>query len=76
MTIIEKIIADHSNLQTVKPGDIVDVYIDTRAARDFGGANVVKNLLDNGLTIADPKKISGCMMLMPGSEHTWPSTTG
>jgi 3-isopropylmalate/(R)-2-methylmalate dehydratase large subunit len=30
--------------------------IDTRAARDFGGANVVKNLLDNGLTVDDPSK--------------------
>jgi len=56
MTIIEKIIADHSGQKSVKPGDIVDVFIDTRAARDFGGANVVKNLVDNGLTIADPKK--------------------
>lgn len=55
MNIIEKIIAKHSNRETVKPGDIVDVFIDTRAARDFGGANVVKNLLDNGLKIADPK---------------------
>ncbi|MDP1621093.1 MAG: aconitase/3-isopropylmalate dehydratase large subunit family protein [Bacteroidales bacterium] len=56
MTIIEQIIAKHSGHPTVKPGDIVDVIIDTRAARDFGGANVVKNLLDNGLTIDDPKK--------------------
>jgi 3-isopropylmalate/(R)-2-methylmalate dehydratase large subunit len=56
MTIIEKIIAAHSNQKVVKPGDIVDVFIDTRAARDFGGANVVKNLLDNGLTVADPAK--------------------
>ena len=56
MTIIEKIIANHSNQKQVKPGDIVDVFIDTRAARDFGGANVVKNLLDNGLTVADPSK--------------------
>ena len=56
MTIIEQIIAKHSGQQVVKPGDIVDVTIDTRAARDFGGANVVKNLVDNGLTIADPKK--------------------
>ena len=56
MTIIEKIIASHSNQKTVKPGDIVDVMIDTRAARDFGGANVVKNLLDNGLTVNDPAK--------------------
>jgi len=53
MTIIEKILASHSNQPTVKPGDIIDVFIDTRAARDFGGANVVKNLIDNGLTIAN-----------------------
>jgi len=56
MTIIEKIIAAHSNQAKVKPGDIVDVFIDTRVARDFGGANVVKNLLDNGLSVADPNK--------------------
>lgn len=56
MTIIEKIISAHSGGQPVKPGDIVDVFIDTRAARDFGGANVVKNILDNGLNVADPSK--------------------
>jgi 3-isopropylmalate dehydratase small subunit len=56
MTIIEKIIAAHSNQKVVNPGDIVDVLIDTRAARDFGGANVVKNLLDNSLTVHDPSK--------------------
>jgi len=56
MTIIEQIIAKHSSQQNVFPGDIVDVIIDTRAARDFGGANVVKNLRDHGLKIADPGK--------------------
>lgn len=56
MNLIEKIIAAHSNQTIVKPGDIVDVAIDTRAARDFGGANVVKNLIDNGLTVDDPSK--------------------
>lgn len=56
MTIIEKILANHSNQATVNPDDIIDVAIDTRAARDFGGANVVKNLLDNGLTVNDPAK--------------------
>jgi 3-isopropylmalate dehydratase small subunit len=56
MTIIEQIIAKHSGQQTVKPGDILDVIIDTRAARDFGGANVVKNLIDNGLTVENPQK--------------------
>ncbi|MBN1197943.1 MAG: 3-isopropylmalate dehydratase large subunit [Bacteroidales bacterium] len=56
MTIIEKIIAQHSGQPAVKPGDIVDVVIDTRAARDFGGANVVKNLLDHGLDVEDVSK--------------------
>ena len=42
MTIIEKIIAAHAKLNGVKPGDIVDIEIDVRLARDFGGANVVK----------------------------------
>jgi homoaconitate hydratase family protein/3-isopropylmalate dehydratase small subunit len=55
LTIIEKIISQHSG-QTVKPGDIADVEIDVRAARDFGGANVVKNLEAAGLQVADPAK--------------------
>jgi len=54
-TIIEKIISSHS-AQSVKPGDIVDMKIDARIARDFGGANVVKNLEESGLTIDDPEK--------------------
>ncbi|MBN2814795.1 MAG: hypothetical protein JXQ80_12010 [Bacteroidales bacterium] len=37
----------------VKPGDIVDVFIDVRLARDFGGAAVVKNLQQYNLPIAD-----------------------
>ena len=53
MTLIEKILALHSGNTKVVPGQIVDVTIDARAARDFGGANVVKNLRDNNLTIAD-----------------------
>jgi 3-isopropylmalate/(R)-2-methylmalate dehydratase large subunit len=56
MTIIEKIIANHSKYSTVKPGDIVDILIDVRAARDFGGPNVVKHLLDHGLEIDDVSK--------------------
>jgi homoaconitate hydratase family protein/3-isopropylmalate dehydratase small subunit len=56
MTIIEKIIARHSDKDMVKPGDIVDMEIDVRIARDFGGPNVVKNIIDNGLDIADPSK--------------------
>ncbi len=56
MTVTEKIIAAHSRYDTVKPGDIVDITIDARAARDFGGANVVKNLNDFGLSVDDPEK--------------------
>jgi len=56
MTLIEKILANHSNKDVVKPGDIVDVYMDVRAARDFGGANVVKNIVNNGLSIEDPTR--------------------
>ena len=54
-TLIEKILGAHAG-QAVNPGDIVDLAIDVRAARDFGGANVVKNLRDNGLGVEDPSK--------------------
>ncbi|PLX14489.1 MAG: homoaconitate hydratase [Marinilabiliales bacterium] len=56
MNIIEKIIASHSNKNFVKPGEIVDIEIDARVARDFGGPNVVKNLEDNKLSIDDVSK--------------------
>jgi 3-isopropylmalate dehydratase small subunit len=56
LTIIEKIIQQHSKYSNVKPGDIVDILIDARVARDFGGANVVKNIVDAGLTVHDPSK--------------------
>ncbi len=54
-TIIEKILGHHAG-RDVAPGDMVDVTIDARVARDFGGANVVKNLKDNGLGVADPQR--------------------
>ncbi len=56
MTIIEKIIANHSKFDKVKPGDIVDIEIDARVARDFGGANVVKHIEDNKLAIENVDK--------------------
>lgn len=56
MTIIEKILASHSNHDIVSPGAIVDVEIDTRVARDFGGANVLKNIDGYGLHIENPEK--------------------
>jgi 3-isopropylmalate dehydratase small subunit len=54
-TIIEKILGSHAGKE-VNPGEIVDIIIDVRAARDFGGANVVKNIRDNGLDVDDPEK--------------------
>ena len=56
MNIIEKIIAAHSNKNIVKPSEIVDISIDARVARDFGGPNVVKNLEEHGLDIDDTSK--------------------
>jgi 3-isopropylmalate/(R)-2-methylmalate dehydratase large subunit len=52
-TLIEKIISEHAG-KACAPGDIVDMSIDVRIARDFGGANVVKNIEDYGLGIDDP----------------------
>lgn len=56
MNIIEKIIASHTNKKSVAPGDIADIGIDARVARDFGGPNVVKNLEDYGLDVDDTSK--------------------
>jgi len=56
MTLLEKILAAHSDYDELHPGEVVDIEIDTRAARDFGGANVVKNLQNFGLDIDDPEK--------------------
>lgn len=54
-TIVEKILSAHSE-RTVRHGDFVDVFIDARVARDFGGANVVANLRKFGLGVADPRR--------------------
>ncbi|MBU0496472.1 MAG: 3-isopropylmalate dehydratase large subunit [Candidatus Thermoplasmatota archaeon] len=52
---IQKIFEHHSN-QPAQTGTIIDVTIDTRVARDFGGANVVKNLQQHNLSIHDATK--------------------
>ena len=41
-TLIEKILEAHTD-EDIAPGKIVWINIDVRSARDFGGANVVKN---------------------------------
>lgn len=54
-TLIEKILSRHAG-RAVRPGEIVDVGVDARVARDFGGANVVKNIRDRGLPVEDVSK--------------------
>jgi homoaconitate hydratase family protein/3-isopropylmalate dehydratase small subunit len=54
-TLIEKILSRHAG-RPVRPGDIVDIAVDARLARDFGGASVVKNLNEHGLPVADVSK--------------------
>lgn len=46
MTIIEKIFSMHSK-DKVEVGETIWIEIDVRSARDFGGAQVVKNLMKN-----------------------------
>ncbi len=55
-TLIEKIIAHHSDTSRPRPGELLKLRIDARVARDFGGANVVKNLESHALSIHDPEK--------------------
>lgn len=54
-TMIEKILSSHAGRE-LNPGDIAEIELDYRAARDFGGANVVKNLEEHNLTVRDTEK--------------------
>jgi 3-isopropylmalate/(R)-2-methylmalate dehydratase large subunit len=54
-TIVEKILSRHAG-RPVRPGDIVDIAVDARVARDFGGANVVKNIRDHKLPVEEASK--------------------
>lgn len=54
-TLLEKILSRHAG-RAVRPGEIVDVAVDARVARDFGGANVVKNIRDRNLPVEDVSK--------------------
>ncbi len=64
-TMVEKILGAHAG-RDVQVGENVDVEIDARLARDFGGANVVKNIRDNGLGIHDPSKTFFTLDCNPG----------
>ncbi len=54
-TIVQKIFEIHSQSPAIVD-DILDLNIDIRVARDFGGANVVKHLEEHNLGIKDPSK--------------------
>jgi len=64
-TMVERILGAHAGAE-VSPGEIVSVGIDVRVARDFGGANVVKNIRDFGLGIDDPAKTFFTLDCNPG----------
>src|SRR4030043_2163450 len=76
-TIIQKIFEKHSTQKAIV-GENVDIKIDVRVARDFGGANVVKNLEENNLSVDDPKKTfftfdcnpGGCDQKYAANQHT------
>jgi len=51
-TIVEKILGAHG-VCAVSAGDVVDIEVDARAARDFGGAKVVQNLEQHALALHD-----------------------
>ncbi len=55
MTLIERILAAHSD-DPVEVGATVELRVDVRVARDFGGANVVGHLETQGLGLDDPAR--------------------
>ena len=55
-TLIEKILASRAGREEVRPGEIVEIGVDARVARDFGGANVVRRLEEAGLGVEDPSR--------------------
>ena len=58
-TLIQKIFAAHTAPDvSVNPGDIIWLDLDIRTARDFGGANVVKNYREHygDASVADPAR--------------------
>ena len=75
-TIIQKIFEKHSNQEAIV-GNIIDIEIDARVARDFGGANVVKNLEENSLGVDDVSKTfftfdtnpGGCSQKYAANQH-------
>ena len=75
-TMIQKIFENHSDSKATI-GDIINIDIDVRIARDFGGAKVIKNLEENNLRVDNPKKTfftfdcnpSGCDQKYATNQH-------
>ncbi|MBN1259747.1 MAG: homoaconitate hydratase family protein, partial [Anaerolineae bacterium] len=58
-TIVQKIFAAHSDgTSPIEPGAVIWLNLDTRTARDFAGANVVKNFREHygDAPVADPQR--------------------
>jgi 3-isopropylmalate/(R)-2-methylmalate dehydratase large subunit len=53
MTMIEKILAHHSDYDVVRPGEIINISLDLKILRDLGGANIVKQIEDSEVNIHD-----------------------
>ncbi len=56
LTMIEKILAKHSTNDGAKAGEIIDMFVDLRVTRDIGGSNVLQQLQEKELTVADSSK--------------------
>jgi 3-isopropylmalate dehydratase small subunit len=54
-TLVEKILSGHAG-KTLKAGEIANITLDARVARDFGGANVVEHIEKKNLGIDDPSR--------------------
>ncbi len=56
LTMIEKILAKHSTNDGAKAGEIIDMFVDLRVTRDISGSNVLQQLQEKKLTVADSSK--------------------
>jgi 3-isopropylmalate/(R)-2-methylmalate dehydratase large subunit len=58
MTITEKILADHSNQKTVRPGDLIQARVDLALANDITGPLAIERFYETGaVEVFDREKI-------------------
>ncbi len=59
MTITEKILAQHTHLEHVSPGDLIEVEVDLALANDITAPLAIKVFKEIGIqSVFDPKKIA------------------